>query len=369
MNSATLTELADILSHYDLGQPTGSELNDRGFVNTSYAITTTNSYGEQKTFFLRKYKPGIQEDELIFEHSLMRHLAAKGACPVAWVHPTRDGLPYLLHYEGEANAQPRYYAIFDFLPGDDRYTWINPRCNPAEIANSAAVFARFHRALFDWSPEGVRLEAKILDLLPQILTGLMGIKQRSKGTVFDDYLHANLDLLIDNLQTTLAVLSKAGVQQMPQMVIHCDYHPGNLKFTGDQVTALFDFDWSKVDYRCFDVGLALYYFFTSWEAEDGQFRLGDASLFLKTYQETLTNGKTPGPMNTNELKYLPAMINASNIYVLNWTIEDFYHKSVDPQEYLPFLAHAVEFIRWLAADDHAGQLDEMVKEILPARSF
>ena len=369
MTSATLTELAEILSHYDLGQPTGSELNERGFVNTSYAITTTDSKGERKTYFLRKYKPGIQEDELIFEHSLMRHLSTKGVCPVAWVYPTRVGQPYLSRLEGETDPQPRYYAIFDFLPGDDRYTWINPRCTPAEIANSAAVFARFHRALFDWSPQGARFEAKILELLPHILASLQTVKQRDKGTIFDEYLHANLELLINNAYTTLTTLSEVGVQQMPQMVIHCDFHPGNLKFEGDQVTALFDFDWSKVDYRCFDVGLALFYFFTSWEAEDGQFRLEEASLFLKAYQETLMNGQAPEPLDTNELKYLAAMLNAANIYVLNWTIEDFYNKTVNPQEYLPFLAHAVEFIRWLDRDDHAGQLNEMISETIPAGSY
>jgi homoserine kinase type II len=368
MNNATLTELAEILSQYDLGQPTGSELNDRGFVNTSYAITTNNSAGEQKTYFLRKYKPGIQEAELIFEHSLMRHLAGKGVCPVAWVHPTRAGQPYLARMEGEADPQIRYYAIFDFLPGEDRYTWINPRCTAAEIANSAVVFARFHSALFDWSPQGMRFEAKILDLLPQILEGLERIKGRSKGTIFDDYLHANLELLLHNARTTLAALSEADVNQMPQMVIHCDYHPGNLKFEGDQVTALFDFDWSKVDYRCFDVGLALFYFFTSWEAEDGQFRLEDASLFLKAYQETLMKEQAPGPLDANELKYLPAMLNAANIYVLNWTLEDFYNKTADPHEYLPFLAHAVELIRWMSQEDHADQLVEMIGGITPAKS-
>jgi homoserine kinase type II len=362
MTTATLTELAEILSQYDLGQPAGSELNDRGFVNTSYAITTIDSAGELKTYFLRKYKPGIQEAELIFEHSLIRHLAGKEVCPVAWVHPTRAGLPYLARWEGETDPQPRYYAIFDFLPGEDRYTWINPRCTVAEIANSATVFAHFHRALYDWSPEGARFEAKILDLLPQILASLETAKQRDKGTIFDQYLHDNLELIIDNLRSTLAVLSEPGVQQMPQMVIHCDYHPGNLKFEGDRVTALFDFDWSKVDYRCFDVGLALFYFFTSWEAEDGHLRLEEASRFLKAYQGTLVNGQTPCPLDSNELKYLPALINAANIYVLNWTIEDYYNKSVDPQEYLVFLAHAVELICWLSADDHAEQLIKMISE-------
>jgi len=363
MNTATLTELAEILRHYDLGKPVGSELNERGFVNTSYAINTINAQEEQKTYFLRKYKPGIQEAELIFEHSLMSHLVGKHTCPVAMVHRTKAGGSYYKRIEGGLEPQSRFYAIFDFLPGEDRYTWVNPRCTPAEIANSAAVFAQFHRALFDWSPEGQRVEAKILDLLPQILSSLKTVTQRSKATIFDDYLQANLDLLIENARTTLDSLMETNVQSMPQMVIHCDYHPGNLKFIGDQVTALFDFDWSKVDYRSFDVGLALFYFFTSWETEDGQFRLEDASLFLKAYQKTLLNSLTPGPLDANEQRYLPAMINAANIYVLNWTIEDFYNKSVDPQEYLVFLAHAVELIRWLNSNDHASQLVAMVSKI------
>jgi len=363
MNSATFTELAEILSHYDLGQPAGSELNDRGFVNISYAIKTLDSQGNQKTYFLRKYKTGIQEAELIFEHSLIRHLAGKGVCPVAWVHPTQSGSPYLARDENNADTNPRFYAIFDFLPGEDRYTWVYPRCTPTEIANSAAVLARFHTALYDWQPEGARSEAKILDLLPEILHFLENVQQHSKGTIFDDYLLVNLELLIQNARQTLRELSVPDVLQLPQMVIHCDYHPGNLKFEGAQVTALFDFDWSKIDFRCFDIGLALFYFFTSWETEDGQFRLDEAETFLKAYQETLQNVQAPGPMKKPELKYLPAMLSAANIYVLNWTLLDFYSKTVDPQEYLVFLAHAVEFIRWLNTGNHAEQFLEMVNRV------
>jgi homoserine kinase type II len=363
------SELAEILSHYNLGKLTGSELNERGFVNTSYAITTINASGEQKSYFLRKYKPGIQEIELIFEHSLMRHLASKGVCPVAWVHRTHNGQSYLARHDEGTTRQPRYYAIFDFLPGEDRYTWINPHCTPAEITNSAAVLAHFHNALYDWIPEGARSEAKIQDLLPQILASLETVKQYSKTTIFDDYLHANLDLLIDNARNTLTTLSEPDIQQIPQLVIHCDYHPGNLKFEGDQVTALFDFDWSKVDYRCFDIGLALFYFFTSWEEQDGEFRLEDAAQFLQAYQRTLRTTQTPKPLDANELKFLPAMINAANIYVLNWTLLDFYSKTVDPQEYLVFLAHAVKFIRWLIDKDHAGGLAEMINGIEPAESY
>ncbi len=354
MNTATLIELAEILSHYDLGLPAGSELNDRGFVNTSYAITTTRPGGEKRTYFLRKYKPGIKEEELLFEHTLIRHLYEKDLCPVAWVYPTHAGKSYLERDEGVEN---RYYAIFDYLPGEDRYTWIYPCCTPSEIENSAAVLARFHSALIDLTPQGMRYESKILDLLPQILKGLEEIPNRSKGTIFDAYLLDNLNLVRDHMQKTLDKLGEPGCLSMPQMPIHCDYHPGNLKFEGDEVTALFDFDWSKVDYRCFDIGLALFYFFTSWEREDGHFRLDEAALFLKAYQESMLKFEAPGPMDENELTYLPYMISAANLYVLNWTLEDFYHKEVDPEEYLVYLAHGVEFIRWFTQSENLKDLE------------
>jgi homoserine kinase type II len=363
MSTTSTNELDEILSQYDLGPLTGSELNERGFVNTSYAITTSTPNGELKTYFLRKYKAGIQEDELIFEHTLIRHLAEKNVCPVAWVHPTRAGQAYLTRYEAGASLEPRYYAIFDFLPGEDRYTWINPHCTPVEIENSAATLAHFHSALVDLQPQGRRFEAKILELLPQILQSVLEIPQRSKGTVFDAYLLENLDLILENLRETAALLAEPGSRAMPQMPIHCDYHPGNLKFEGDQVTALFDFDWSKVDYRCFDVGLALFYFFTSWEDEDGQFRLDEAALFLKAYQEAMLSFPTPGPMDKNELKYLPYMISAANLYVLNWTLIDFYSKEVDPQEYLVFLAHGVEFIRWFTDPENLKEMEGKIKRL------
>jgi homoserine kinase type II len=359
MSPTRLSELEEILCQYDLGLPMGSELNDRGFVNTSYAITTTAD-GEQKTYFLRKYKPGTQEDELIFEHSLIRHLSEKKLCPVAGVLPTRKGKTYLKRYDECEGPEPRYYAIFDFLPGEDRYTWINPHCTPTEIQNSAANLARFHSSLVDLEPQGQRLEAKILELLPQILQSVLDIPQRSKGTVFDVYLLENLELILDNLRRTAAKLAEPEILGMPQMPIHCDYHPGNLKFEGDQVTALFDFDWSKVDYRCFDLGLALFYFFTSWKEEDGQLRLEDAFLFLEAYQAALLDVQPPGPLDINELKYLPYMISAGNLYVLNWTLTDFYRKSLDPEEYLVYLTHGVEFIRWFT---HAGNLQKLENKI------
>ena len=137
---------------------------------------------------------------------------------------------------------------------------------------------------------------------------------------------------------------------------------GNLKFQNSHVTGVFDFDWSKLDYRCFDLALALFYFFADWEGEqDGGLHLQYLRLFLQTYQHELARASSIGPLSQDELHYLPAMIEAGNLYVLNWTLLDFYAKIVDPQEYLLYLVHAVELIKWF---DRPGNQEALIDAIL-----
>jgi homoserine kinase type II len=86
---------------------------------------------------------------------------------------------------------------------------------------------------------------------------------------------------------TLDALKMVDESDWPSIVIHCDFHPGNLKISAEEIVGLFDFDWSKIDLRCFDVALAGWYFFTSWRGElDGALRLAEFRTFLNTYQET-----------------------------------------------------------------------------------
>jgi homoserine kinase type II len=352
MDSPISSELKEILSHYDLGELVDYEKNERGFVNTAFAIDTSDR-GERRRFFLRKYKRGIREEELQFEHSLIGHMVACGL-PAARIYPTRAGSTYLQRFEGADDATGVFYTIFDYLPGEDRFTWVDPVLSEAELAASAAVLAQFHIATGGFTPLGRRLEPKILDLLPVIAETWSSCPSRSKGTVFDARLLERLDLLSANIAETIAALSQPQVRSLPEIVIHCDYHPGNLKFTGEAVTGLFDFDWSKIDLRVFDLGLALWYFCTSWQgSQDGSFRLDWARTFLRAYQATLAAHPEASPLSPAEIHYLPVMVSAGNLYVLNWTILDYFNKDVDPQEFLVFLDHSLNFTLWYEhAENH-----------------
>jgi len=342
VNSDPRQELIEVLSHYDLGELAEFEKNERGFVNTSFAIQTLADGVTTKRFF-RKYKVGVKEEELLFEHSVVERLVACGSPPVARIARTRQGRTFVVRTEGE---NPVFYAIFDYLPGDDRYTWVAPHCTRTELVSAARVLAQFHSAVSDLLPAGKRSEARIAELLPQLSLYVAECLSRSKGSAFDQYLCEHQELIQESITQMLGVLNEPDVRELPQLVVHCDYHPGNLKFEGEQVSGLFDFDWSKIDARCFDVGLALWYFTAAWEGEhDGELRVDELETFLAAYQEALSSLLGIGPLSAIELKYLPDMIAAGNLYILNWTIQDYYHKDVDSQEYLVYLRHGVNFIK------------------------
>jgi homoserine kinase type II len=358
------SELKNILGNYNLGELVGFEQDRRGTVNTSFTIEMEQD-DQRRKYFLRRYKRGIQEEEILCEHSLINHLLDAQSLPVAHLYPTLGGKTYLHRSLGPDDQEGAFYAIFDFLPGEDRYTWVDPICTPEELVNSAITLAQFHQAVDGFQPVGKRLEPKILDLLPVISHTLTACPEKVKSTDFDTYLLENLELVLKDIDSTLAVLEESQVSGLPQMVVHCDYHPGNLKFQQSRVSGLFDFDWSKVDLRSFDVGLALWYFCASWKAlNDGELRLADLEAFLGAYQGYLRAQPGARPLNSLEAQYLPYLINAGNLYVLNWTILDFYNKDVDPREYLIYLRHGVNFTRWFEAAGNLEQLKALIHTII-----
>lgn len=47
---------------------------------------------------------------------------------------------------------------------------------------------------------------------------------------------------------------------LPKLVVHGDYHPGNLKFAGSDVCGVFDLDWATVQPRVLDLADGVFLF-------------------------------------------------------------------------------------------------------------
>jgi homoserine kinase type II len=362
MKKTDMCELEQIVERYDVGELVHVERNDRGYVNTSFEIETLRA-GRRQRYFLRRYKRGIKAQELEFEHSLINHLVGAGLDLVAGVHSTREGKTFVRLPAAE-DGEDVFYALFDFLPGEDRYTWVGPACTAEEIKSAARVLARYHSAVFGFQPRGHRDEPRIVELLSDIAQAVKVYPVRTKGTVFDACLLEHLEQILSNVEATRDFLDCASYHGLARLVVHCDYHPGNLKFQEERATGLFDFDWSKIDTRCFDVALALFYFFSGWHKDQaGALDLKGIRLFLNAYQRALAEAGELGPLSETELTFLPHMIQASNLYVLNWTLADYYGNDVDPEEYLIYLRHSVEVMQWLEVDENWCRLVKLFQTV------
>ncbi|NIQ38010.1 MAG: phosphotransferase [Proteobacteria bacterium] len=356
---------------YDIGNLEKITRLERGYVNTSYKIETIED-GRRNKYFLRLYKAGIKEEEIEFEHSIINHLVKKSFSLVAPLLRARDGKTYVKQSQDSLEAgrgEGTFLSVFEFLPGEDRYTWDNPACSDEELRSGAAVLAQYHDAVSDLRPDGRRYEPRIIDLLPLVAKNISIAKKKAGKTGFDSYFLENVRPILKAIDRIRERIDEKAYEDMVHLPIHCDYHPGNLKFQNENISGLFDFDWSKVDVRCFDVSLAITYFCSTWESgRDGNLELNKTAAFLETYQKTLMGAEGVGPLDEIELTFLPDMIAASNIYVLRWDLEDFYAKRADPDEYTGYLRHHVRVMRWLEDKKNVRRLEAVVRAAKPRRA-
>lgn len=327
---------------YDVGRVIDIHEMLGGYINRSFQVVVEQN-GVEKEYFLRKYKAGITEKEILLEHKIITHALTNGFRLLPGLVPDKCGNTFV--------SQPfdkNKFALYHFLKGEDKYTWDNPLMEEGEYQSAAEALAFFHSALIGFEQQDLgRVEPGILELISRFPRSFAAYAEEKRDTGFHDYLNGVLPSLLSVLNE--AGISTKDVNRMVVNPIHCDYHPGNLKFSDGKVIGVFDLDWAKVDLRLFDVCLALIYNSVVWgEPNDGNMLADKCALFLKTYQSTLVdNGDFP-PLNSVELDNFPTMMAMANFYLLNWEISEYY-SCIDSndREYLAYLKHSVRQMRWI----------------------
>ena len=368
-------QLGDVVRRdYDLGEVVGVDQIFGGYVNLSFAVRTRTEQGEQR-YFVRKYNRNTTEREVRFEHALVNHISGKGFHIAARVYPNKRGGTYVTREEILDGEQvTRLFAVYEMLEGEDKYTWVKNRCTDREYESGGRVLAQFHSAAHDFDPKGLgRQQPPIMQMLRDLRTAFAGYAEQARagGSVVDEYYLEWLPAIDEALGK--GADQEPELQGMPYIPVHCDYHPGNLKWVGEEVAGfrpvetsgssccgLFDFDWSKLDYRIFDVAEGIVYFCSSWEGHDsGELWLDKAALFVRAYQDEAGRFDTPGPMSPAELAALPRMIANANLYVLNWDVSAYYEadEELNDDEYLMYLKHQVMLMEFIEA--HLEELSHL----------
>lgn len=360
-------QIVDVLKSYDLGTVTNVYEIFGGYVNKSFGIYTEKD-GKTCEYFVRKYKKGITEKEIELEHSLIDFSIANGLEIAAGLIRTRDGKTFVkLAEESNGNKEIRYFAIYVYLSGEDKYTWVDPYLTDEEFASYAEVLATFHNASRNFDPQGrERVEPKILEFIPTLPQTFAEFAKRDLGNKFHSYFLRSFEeilAVIDRIKIPAAEAAK-----MPYNPIHSDYHPGNVKFRDGKAVGIFDFDWAKIDHRLFDIGLGLVYSCCAWEdlpdgSTDGMLRLDKCGIFLKAYQHKLKELGGLEPINETEKEFFPVMVEAGNMYLINWCLSAYYAEpeNLNVYEYLTYLMHQVRLMKWI--EEHKEDLAELIKPI------
>ena len=337
--------------NYDLGEVNRIREVSGGYCNTSYAVWMVN--GDQNNqYLLRLYNPGTTKSEILFEHALLNHLKSNGFTRAAAVIECRDNetLVQIPPPDGHRGTV-EYWALFEFLDGEDRYSWTNTDLTDTELVSAAEILARLHHCGhgFDKPPGAERAQPRIMEFLPTFRERFSAYLGKAGNHRSGRLLNTHFSFIEETVG--FAVLFDDGFQGMPEIPIHGDYHPGNLKFAGEKVVGVFDFDWSKIDYRLFDVALALVYFTSHWNDQAAGLRPDKFSLFLGAYHQACKSLAGISPLTDQEHRNLVPMLSIANLYVLNWELVDLYERpQSNDDEYYRYMDHSIGLLRWIRSN-------------------
>jgi homoserine kinase type II len=210
--------------------------------------------------------------------------------PAPGLIPTRDG-DTLLTLDG------RTYEVMECVQGSDYSSE-----QPGQLSSVAATLARYHLAIRDftsppetytprYSPQNVLsltellLERDIMGDLQEVLSWYDARASHLRNRMFD-----------------------STYKTLPHLMIHGDMHRENMLFSGDQVTALLDYDQATWDARIVDIADALIAFATSAKMENLMWGLFQSALDEDRTCQFIEAYSSVWALSHAEISMLPTVI-------------------------------------------------------------
>ncbi len=234
------SELAVVLSHYDLGVIESAKEFPRGSRRSPKLLLRT-AHGR---YLLKRRAQGRDRPARVtFAHTLLWHLLQKGF-PVPQLLSTRDTQHSVLTHAG------RVYELFEYV-GGERYDG-----SLEQTAHAGKTLARFHRAVADfqtaWQPPpgGFHDSAAVRSGLNAIPTA---IASHDSVSGYEAELLSLTQELYERYDEAAEAVNGLGYAHWPAWIIHGDWHPGNMRFRDDKVAVVLDFDATRRNPTVIDV--------------------------------------------------------------------------------------------------------------------
>ena len=255
------SDVTPILEHWALPRGAAVTRLEGGYQNDVFRVVT-----EAGTFVLRVCVPETSLASVEWEHRL---LAALDGERTPRAIPTRHGASTL---DFEPSSSPRVCWLTRHLDGSPLVA-----TRAADRLTAADALGELHRdlRLIEIEPRPDRPALIDLDWREN---PWWSWARRGELTLSGELLEW-LDHAIEVAQRDLAQLDEYEWTRQP---LHGDYYAGNLRILDRRVSAIFDGDEARVDWRACDVADALWAFF----ATDGRDALDESSAtpFLEAYE-------------------------------------------------------------------------------------
>ncbi len=225
-------ELIEVLSHYDVGVIRTAKEFSRGSRRAPKVVLETPN----GRYLLKRRAAGRDDPTRVeFVHTLMAHLRGK-SFPVPRIIRTCDDNSTVLRMGG------RVYEVFQFVEGDTFDGSLE------QATHAGHVLARFHESVADFVCVW-RLAPGGYHDTPNVRAGLNAIPSAMSS---HDSVAGFEEELIGLTQTLRAIYDRAadtandfGCKNLPRTITHGDWHPGNIVFDGQRVSAVLDLDAAR----------------------------------------------------------------------------------------------------------------------------
>jgi homoserine kinase type II len=231
-------ELTNVLVEYNVGPLIALPEPGGGTANANLTLEAATG-----KYFLKRRNPKYAQAQFVaFDHRLMEHL-----------HPYAIGTPLAIRTRSGVRWREfggRIYELFPYQEGvaHDRHSL-------AQLAGAGRRLAAYHRATRVFTPPAGKEWPRYQDpgYLRETVDAMDG-ELRSRLS------EADCDYLRMQIQRLEREFPDARYHALPKIVVHGDYHPGNVKFQGDAVCGIFDLDWATFQPRLLDLADGVFLF-------------------------------------------------------------------------------------------------------------
>lgn len=263
--------------------------------NEIFKVGTTKN----KPVVLKFYVFERREDsEIMFELSFIDFLRSRGIHAVNFYENCLNQA--ITHFDLPQEKQ-RQVVIYEYIEGK-----IVQKPNDSQIKSIFEVLGEMHRASKHYKTNLAKRVWTVLDNCQEMETempSLLKLLCLPRGEA-----EAVIGYLSDNFRRA----QKAESELEKKFVVHGDLYQSNIKFKGNNISGILDFD--ECGYGSFlqDIGVVL----AELYSPDITFQ-ELLSVFLEIYQKY-------NPINPSEIKLIPTMMNLRYAQMLYWTLR---HKS------------------------------------------